>query len=433
MLIQDLIKKKRLKQALTDEEINFLINGVKNDTFNDYELSALLMAITINGMDERETTTLTLEMAKSGDILDLSKIDGVKADKHSTGGISDTTTIAIVPILASLGVKMAKMSGRSLGFTGGTIDKLEAIDGFNTEITNEQFIKSVQNIGASIISQTADIAVADKKLYALRDVTETVQSIPLIASSVMSKKIASGADIILLDVKFGQGAFMKDVKQATALANLMVKIGKNAGKKMCAIISSMEQPLGRGVGCTLEIRDAVEVLNGAKNRLSQVCVAICIEILKLAFNLTEKEAKNKVDEVISSKKALQKLIEIVKNQGGNANIITDLSLLKKSKSSKVVYANKQGRVVAINGEMLGNACKLLGGGRTNKGDKILHEVGFDLNVSLNDIVKDTTPLATIYYNNEDKLQEVETMLKNAFIISKTNKKVKTKLISKIIR
>jgi len=433
MLIQDLIKKKRLKQALTDEEINFLINGVKNDTFNDYELSALLMAITINGMDERETTTLTLEMAKSGDILDLSKIDGVKVDKHSTGGISDTTTIAIVPILASLGVKMAKMSGRSLGFTGGTIDKLEAIDGFNTEITNEQFIKSVQNIGASIISQTADIAVADKKLYALRDVTETVQSIPLIASSVMSKKIASGADIILLDVKFGQGAFMKDVKQATALANLMVKIGKNAGKKMCAIISSMEQPLGRGVGCTLEIRDAVEVLNGAKNRLSQVCVAICIEILKLAFNLTEKEAKNKVDEVISSKKALQKLIEIVKNQGGNANIITDLSLLKKSKSSKVVYANKQGRVVAINGEMLGNACKLLGGGRTNKGDKILHEVGFDLNVSLNDIVKDTTPLATIYYNNEDKLQEVETMLKNAFIISKTNKKVKTKLISKIIR
>ena len=233
MNIFDLLKKKRLGGELTDEEIEYLIEGVTFDRFPDYELSALLMAITINGMSEKETTKLTIEMAKSGDMLDLSKVKGIKADKHSTGGISDTTTLVIVPILTSLGIKMAKMSGRGLGFTGGTADKLEAIDGFQTGITNEQFIKNIKTIGASMITQTNDIAVADKKLYALRSVTDTVESIPLIASSIMSKKLASGADIILLDVKFGDGAFMKNEKEALNLANLMVKIGKNAGKKMC--------------------------------------------------------------------------------------------------------------------------------------------------------------------------------------------------------
>lgn len=433
MVIQDLIHKKRLNMTLTDQEIEFWIDGIKKNIFKDYELSALLMAITINGMNEAETTKLTIEMAKSGDMLDLSKIDGVKADKHSTGGISDTTTIAVVPILADLGVKMAKMSGRGLGFTGGTIDKLEAIDGFNTEISNEKFIKSVQTIGASIMAQTKDVAVADKKLYALRDVTETVQSVPLIASSVMSKKLASGADIILLDVKYGNGAFMKTEKDATVLAKLMVKIGKNAGKKMCAIISSMEQPLGNGVGCTLEIRDAVEVLNGVNNRLSEVVVAICVEILKLAFNYTTVEAKGKVLDSINSKRALNKLAQIVDNQGGNKQIVYDLNLLKQAKYSKSVFAPSVGKIVSINGEMLGNACKLLGGGRNNKEDDILHEVGFDMKVALNSNVSQQTELVTLYYNNKDNVDEVEKMIQNAFKIVNTKKQVKTKLISKIVR
>ena len=433
MVIQELIHKKRLGQTLTDQEIEFWIDGVAKNKFQDYELAALLMAITIKGMTEAETTKLTIEMAKSGDMLDLSKIEGVKADKHSTGGISDTTTIAVVPILADLGVKMAKMSGRGLGFTGGTIDKLEAIDGFNTEITNAKFIKSVQTIGASIMAQTKDVAVADKKLYALRDVTETVQSVPLIASSVMSKKLASGADIILLDVKYGNGAFMKTEKDAAILAKLMVKIGKNAGRKMCAIISSMEQPLGNGVGCTLEIRDAVEVLNGANNRLSEVVVAICVEILKLAYNISNAEAKDRVLDSINSKRALHKLAEIVKNQGGNEQIVYDLSLLKKSKHVKQVLAPVEGKIVAINGEMLGNACKLMGGGRNNKEDDILHEVGFDMKVALNDDVTLNTELVTLHYNNKSNVEEVEKMIQNAFTIVKTKKQVKSKLISQIIR
>lgn len=433
MVIQELIHKKRLGQTLTDQEIEFWIDGVAKNKFQDYELAALLMAITIKGMTEAETTKLTIEMAKSGDMLDLSKIEGVKADKHSTGGISDTTTIAVVPILADLGVKMAKMSGRGLGFTGGTIDKLEAIDGFNTEITNAKFIKSVQTIGASIMAQTKDVAVADKKLYALRDVTETVQSVPLIASSVMSKKLASGADIILLDVKYGNGAFMKTEKDAAILAKLMVKIGKNAGRKMCAIISSMEQPLGNGVGCTLEIRDAVEVLSGANNRLSEVVVAICVEILKLAYNISNAEAKDRVLDSIKSKRALHKLAEIVKNQGGNEQIVYDLSLLKKSKHVKQVLAPVEGKIVAINGEMLGNACKLMGGGRNNKEDDILHEVGFDMKVALNDDVTLNTELVTLHYNNKSNVEEVEKMIQNAFTIVKTKKQVKLKLISQIIR
>ena len=433
MTIQQLISKKRLKKELTNEEIEFWIKGVAKNEFQDYELAALLMAITINGMTEAETTKLTIEMANSGKMMDLSKIEGIKADKHSTGGISDTTTIALVPILADLGLKMVKMSGRSLGFTGGTIDKLEAIDGFNTEISEKKFIDGVKKVGASIMAQTQDVAVADKKLYALRDVTDTVQSIPLIASSIMSKKLASGADIILLDVKFGEGAFMKTAKDATTLAKAMVKIGKNAGRKMCAIITSMEQPLGNGIGCTLEIRDAVEVLNGAQNRLSEVVIAICVEILKLAYGYSDAVAKEKVLNSISSGSALNKLKEIVKNQDGNEEIISDLSLLKKAAHTKVLKAENNGKIVAINGEMLGEACKLLGGGRIKKGEPILHEVGIDMKVALNDDVTTDTDLVIIHYNDKKNLDEIIKMIYGAFTISSTKKSVKTKLINKIVR
>lgn len=433
MNIFDLLKKKRLGGELTDEEIEYLIEGVTLDRFPDYELSALLMAIIINGMSERETTKLTIEMAKSGDMLDLSKVKGIKADKHSTGGISDTTTLVIVPILASLGIKMAKMSGRGLGFTGGTADKLEAIDGFQTGITNEQFIKNIKTIGASMITQTNDIAVADKKLYALRSVTDTVESIPLIASSIMSKKLASGADIILLDVKFGDGAFMKNEKEALNLANLMVKIGKNAGKKMCAIISSMDQPLGNGIGCTLEVRDAIEVLNGKENRLSEVSIEICVQILKLAYGISDKEARAKVLETIKSGAALKKLKQIVKAQGGNEKIISRPELLKKAKYSKVVPALNSGKIVAIHGETLGNACNLLGGGRIKKEDKILHEVGIDMKVSLNSSVQKCEPLAIVYYNKKDGINDIIAKIQSAFKIEETKRNVKTKLISKIIK
>lgn len=432
MIIQDLLDKKRLHKELTDEEIQFFVKGVAEDTLKDYEVSAMLMAIAINGMTDRETTTLTLAMMNTGTIVDLSEIEGVKADKHSTGGISDTTTIAAVPILASLGVKMAKMSGRSLGFTGGTVDKLEAIPNFNTEITKEQFIDNVKNIGASIIAQTDNIAIADKKLYAMRDVTATVQSIPLIASSIMSKKLASGADIILLDVKFGDGAFMKTKSSATILAELMVTIGKNAGKKMCAMITSMEEPLGNGIGCNMEIRDAVEVLTGTVNPLAIVTKNICVEILKLATNVDHATAVAQVEESISSGKALAKLKEIVVAQGGDTTVLDDLSKLKSAKYSIDLKPNTKGRIVAIDGELLGNACKRLGGGRIRKTDPVLHEVGIDMKVRIGDKVNGKTSLVTIHYNNED-ITEVIDMINKAFTIKPTLYVKKPKLIYKIIR
>ena len=432
MIIQEIIDKKRVGKALTDEEIQFFVEGVATDKLKDYEQAAMLMAIAINGMNDRETTTLTLSMMKTGFVVDLSEIEGVKADKHSTGGISDTTTIAAVPILASLGVKMAKMSGRSLGFTGGTVDKLEAFDGYNTEISKEQFIEMVNKVGASMIAQTDNIAVADKKLYAMRDVTSTIESIPLIASSIMSKKLASGADVILLDVKFGKGAFMKTKKDATKLAKCMVAIGKNAGKKMCAMITSMEEPLGKGIGCCMEIRDAVEVLTGTINPLAIVTRKICEEILVLANGITNEEAKSKVEEVITNGKALDKLAEIVEGQGGNKKQVYDISLLKTAKNQMELKAAKSGKIVAINGEELGNSCRILGGGRLNKGDDILHEVGIDMRIRIGDKVKVGDTLAVINYNN-DNIDDVLTKISNAITINNALFVKKPKLIHKIIK
>lgn len=432
MVIQEIIDKKRLKKPLTDEEIEFFVSGVAKDELQDYEVAAMLMAIAINGMNDRETTTLTLSMMNTGAVVDLSEIEGVKADKHSTGGISDTTTIAAVPILASLGVKMAKMSGRSLGFTGGTVDKLEAIEGYKTDISKEKFVEMVKTIGASMISQTDTIAVADKKLYAMRDVTSTIQSIPLIASSIMSKKLASGADIILLDVKFGDGAFMKTKNDATKLAKAMVTIGQNAGKKMCALITSMEEPLGAGIGCTMEIRDAVAVLNGADNALATVTRRICEEIYMLANSVDQTVAKAKVDEVISNGKALEKLVEIVEAQGGNSKQVVDPTLLKTANHTFDIKATKPGKVVAIHGEALGNACRLLGGGRLNKGDDILHEVGIDMKVRIGDSVKAGDVIAVVHYNTEDASDIID-KVKSAIVIKNTFFVKKPKLIYKVVR
>ena len=335
-------------------------------------------------------------------------------------------------ILASLGVKMAKMSGRSLGFTGGTVDKLEAFDGYKTDISKEKFVEMVKTIGASMISQTDTIAVADKKLYAMRDVTSTIHSIPLIASSIMSKKLASGADIILLDVKFGDGAFMKTKKDATKLAKAMVTIGQNAGKKMCALITSMEEPLGAGIGCTMEIRDAVAVLNGADNALATVTRRICEEIYMLAYSVDQAEAKAKVDEVISNGKAVEKLIEIVEAQGGDGKQVKDVTLLRKAKSTVDIKANKSGKVVAIHGEALGNACRLLGGGRLNKGDDILHEVGIDMKVRIGDTVKAGDTIAVIHYNSDD-ISDIVDKVTASIVIKNTLYVKKPKLIYKVVR
>ena len=430
MTIQEIIDKKRKKEELTTEEIAFFVNGYTKGEIKDYEAAALLMAIAINSMSTRETTDLTLAMAKSGEIVDLSKIEGIKADKHSTGGVSDTTTIAAVPILASLGIKMAKMSGRALGFTGGTIDKLEAIPNFNVNIEEKDFINSVNKVGACIIAQSKNIAPADKKLYALRDVTATVQSIPLIASSIMSKKIASGADIILLDVKYGNGAFMKTVSDAKKLAKTMIDIGKGLNKKMIAIITSMEQPLGFGIGCNMEIEDAVNVLKGAKNNLATVTKEICAQILMAGKNLTYKQATSQIEEVISNGKALVKLEEIVKNQGGDASVLKDFSLFKKAKYKEEIKSPKSGYITKIKSEELGEIVREIGGGRLELGQEIMHEVGIFMNASLGQKVDKNTTLCTLYSNK--KFKGLTERIVNCFIISAKRAKVPA-LISAVLK
>lgn len=430
MIIQDIIDKKRQNKALTKEEIEFFVNGYTNSTIQDYEASALLMAIAINSMNMQEITDLTMSMAKSGEIMDLSSIKQVKADKHSTGGVSDTTTLIIMPILACLGIKMAKMSGRSLGFTGGTIDKLEAIPNFNTDLPYDKFIDSVNRVGACIIGQSKNIAPADKKIYALRDVTATVKSIPLIASSIMSKKIAGGADIICLDVKYGDGAFMKNIKDASHLANVMIDIGNKLGKKMIAIISSMNQPLGNGIGCNLEIKDAISVLLGENNNLAKVSKEICAQILMKAFeNVPYKNALNKIEEVIENKTAFNKLLEIVANQGGDISVLNDTKKFKKPKYQIKIFANQTGYITSIRTEELGEIVREIGGGRLKLGDQIMHEVGIFMTSKLGQRVKLNDILCELFTNKKSK--EIEDRIVKCFVI--TNKKHKVpKLIAKVI-
>ncbi len=324
----DIIIKKKEGLALNEQEINFMINGYLSGEVADYQMSALLMAIVLKGTTHEEEVLLTKAMLESGDTIDLSKIDGICVDKHSTGGVGDTTTLVIAPILAALGLKVAKMSGRGLGHTGGTIDKLEAIPGFNTSLSEEHFFKEVNEIGLAVTGQTANIAPADKKIYALRDVTGTVEAVALIASSIMSKKLASGADVILLDVKVGEGAFMKTLKDAKKLARSMVDIGKSQGKKMVALLTDMEQPLGVAVGNSIEVIEAIETLKGkGPEDLKLLCFEICKEILLLTDKAKdEKEALRQVEDSVRSGKALKKLELMISAQGGNKAVINDYSL-----------------------------------------------------------------------------------------------------------
>lgn len=418
MRMYDVILKKRNNLELNKEEIDFFINGFTEGTIPDYQASALLMAIYFNGMNKRETADLTMAMAKSGDRLDLSKINGIKVDKHSTGGVGDKTTILLAPMVASCGVPVAKMSGRGLGHTGGTIDKLESITGFSVSIPEEQFINNVNKLGLALVAQTGCLAPADKKIYALRDVTTTVDSIPLIASSIMSKKIASGADAIVLDVKVGDGAFMKDEESATLLAREMVKIGNNVGVKTIAVISDMNQPLGYAVGNSLEIIEAINTLKGnGPLDLLELCFALGSNMLLLAKRVdTLEEGRALLKENIDNGNALNKLKEFVLAQGGDISYIDDTSKFESAKYKIEVIAESNGMVTKINAQEVGIIAMEIGAGRATKEDKIDLSVGIVFNKKCSDKVKEGDILAVIYANDKDKGEKArQKLLKNIII------------------
>ncbi|MCI5726819.1 MAG: pyrimidine-nucleoside phosphorylase [Clostridium sp.] len=418
MRMYDVILKKRNNLELNKEEIDFFINGFTEGTIPDYQASALLMAIYFNGMNKRETADLTMAMAKSGDRLDLSRINGIKVDKHSTGGVGDKTTILLAPMVASCGVPVAKMSGRGLGHTGGTIDKLESIPGFSVSIPEEQFINNVNKLGLALVAQTGCLAPADKKIYALRDVTTTVDSIPLIASSIMSKKIASGADAIVLDVKVGDGAFMKDEESATLLAREMVEIGNNVGVKTIAVISDMNQPLGYAVGNSLEIIEAINTLKGnGPLDLLELCFTLGSNMLLLAKRVdTLEKGRALLKENIDNGNALNKLKEFVLAQGGDVSYIDDISKFENAKYKIEVIAESNGMVTKINAQEVGIIAMEIGAGRATKEDKIDLSVGIVFNKKCSDKVKEGDVLAVIYANDKDKGEKArQKLLKNIII------------------
>ena len=434
MRMVDIIASKRDGNELTDEEISFFVNGYTKGEIPDYQVSALMMAIYFRGMNERETLTLTNVMADSGDKLDLSAINGIKVDKHSTGGVGDKTSIALTPIVAACGVPIAKMSGRGLGHTGGTIDKLESFNGFNVSIPTETFIKNVNDIGISLMGQTADLAPADKKLYALRDVTATVENMSLIASSIMSKKLAAGADAIVLDVKTGSGAFMKTFEDSKALAEEMVTIGKGAGRKMVAVISDMDQPLGRKVGNALEVIEAIDTLRGkGPEDFTLLVKTLATYMIMLGGKASsEDEALKMIDGVIESGKALDKLAEFVKAQGGDPAQVYDTSLLKIADKKKVITAEKSGYISRIVCDSVGVSCMMLGGGRASKEDVIDLSVGIELLKKVGSKVSAGDELAYVYYNDEKNLESALDKLNGSYEYS-DNAPEAQKLIKEVIR
>lgn len=418
MRMYDLIMKKRNGAALSDEEIEFMVSGYTADRIPDYQMSAMMMAIYFRGMNEAETAALTMAMARSGDMLDLSAIEGIKVDKHSTGGVGDKTSIALAPMVAACGIKIAKMSGRGLGHTGGTIDKLESFKGFSTGITSEHFISQVNDIGISIMGQTLDIAPADKKLYALRDVTATVDNMSLIASSIMSKKLASGADAIVLDVKTGSGAFMKKEEDAFALAKEMAALGKHAGRKTIAVVSDMDQPLGYAVGNALEIKEAIETLQGrGPEDFTQLCMALGAHMLVAGGRAkNNEEAEAVLKGVIESKAALRKLAEFVGAQGGDAAAVYDTSLLPAASIVEEIVSEKEGYVNRIICDEIGICSLILGGGRETKESEIDLSVGLVLHKKVGDYVKAGESLATIHANDRAKLEAAKQRFVNAYSI-----------------
>ena len=400
MRMYDIIKKKRDGGELSTDEIKYFINGVTDGSIPDYQISALCMAIYFNGMSVRETCDLTFAVRDSGDKLDFSRIDGIRVDKHSTGGVGDKTSLVVAPIVASLGVKVAKMSGRGLGHTGGTIDKLEAIEGFKTTLSDADFIKQVNDIGFAIVGQSKQFAPADKKLYALRDVTATVDSMPLIAASIMGKKLAADDDCIVLDVKTGSGSFMKTVEDSKALASLMVDIGKSAGKKMVALITNMDRPLGQAIGNSLEVIEAVETLKGhGPEDFTEVCMTLAGHMLSLAGKGSVEECVEMAKKTVRDGSALQKFIEVVKAQGGNYRLIEDTSKFKKAKYSHDVRSEKQGYIRRADTEKYGLASLALGAGRNTAEDEIDYSAGIMLKKKTGDFVEKGEIIATLYSND----------------------------------
>lgn len=411
MNIQEIIAKKRDKQVLSKDEIAYFVHGYTEETITDYQAAALVMAIYLNGMNEEETTNLTMEMAHSGDVLDLSSF-GTVVDKHSTGGIGDKVSLILMPTIAALGVPVAKMSGRGLGYTGGTIDKLEAIPGYRTGIEVEEFLANVQKIGISLIGQTLNLAPADKKLYALRDTISCTESIPLIASSIMSKKIAAGASKIVLDVTCGSGAFMKTREQATNLAMEMNKIGKLAEKETVCVLTSMEEPLGTYVGNALEVVEAIEALHGNMEQdVEEVVLTLGAYMLKLAGKGEDiAENKQAMKDCIANGKAFAKFQELVENQGGDSTYLTNPEKFPKAKVILPVAAQETGWVAELNAEEVGKVSMQLGAGRVRKEDPILPEVGLQLVKKIGDKVGKGEILAYIHANDEERAKKAQAEL-----------------------
>ena len=434
MTVLDIIEKKRDKKELTKEEIEFFINGYTKGEITDYQASALVMAIYINGMTNEETTNLTLSMAHSGEILDLSKLGKTIVDKHSTGGVGDKVSLILLPLVASFGVPVAKMSGRGLGFTGGTVDKLESIPGYKTDIDINKFVQNVENIGISMISQTLNLAPADKKLYSLRDSIACVESIPLIASSIMSKKIASGADKIVLDVTVGSGAFMKDLKSAEKLAKEMIEIGKLARRETVAVITNMDEPLGRSVGNSLEVKEAIEALRGnVLEDVKQVVLALGSYMLKLSGVEEDLEiAKRMLEENLNNGKAYEKFLELVKNQGGDITYIEDIDNLEETKYIEPVYSEKTGYIYNINAKEIGKLACYLGAGRVTKEDKIDKSVGIELLKKVGDKVSKDEVIAYLHINKPEQLEIAKEKIKEIIKIRK-EKQEKIKTIIKVIK
>lgn len=434
MRMYDIIMKKRNGGELSKEEIDFFIEGYTRGEIPDYQVSALMMAIYFQKMTKAETHALTMAMAHSGDMLDLSAIKGIKVDKHSTGGVGDKTSLALTPMVAACGIPVAKMSGRGLGHTGGTIDKLESFSGFSTSISTDQFIENVNRIGIAIMGQTADLAPADKKLYALRDVTATVDNMSLIASSIMSKKLAAGADAIVLDVKTGSGAFMKKEEDALALAHEMVDIGNAAGRRTIAVVSDMDQPLGRAVGNALEVKEAIATLQGqGPEDFVELCLTLGSQMLFAGGKAqTTEEARQKLEAVIADGSALKKLAAFVEAQGGDSAAVYDPELLPKATIIQPVPAPQSGFVQQIACDEIGICSLLLGGGRETKESEIDLSVGLILEKKVGDPVEKGEPLAFLHGNDSRKLEAAEKRFLAAYRIGEEKPEKRSGIIKHII-
>ena len=416
---KDIIRKKRDGNELSKDEISFLIQGYVKDEIPDYQIAALLMSIYLQGLTTKETVFLTEELITSGKVIDLSSIPGKKIDKHSTGGVGDKVSLVLAPLVASLGVNVPMISGRSLGHTGGTLDKLESIHGFQTNLSADKFIKNIQEVGVCIIGQTEEVTPADKKLYSLRDATSTIESIPLIASSIMSKKIASGLDGLVLDVKTGNGSFLKDFKQSMSLAKQMIEIGKGMQKDVVALITDMNQPLGKMVGNATEVVECIETLKGeGPNDLIEITVTIGTHMLKLAKICDNLDTgKEMLHKALKNGKAYEKFIKMVMQQGGDEGYLSDMKNKAISKNIKEVLAVNNGYVSTIDTYKMGTAARILGAGRNKINDKIDHSTGYEVLAKLGDRIEHKQPLVKIFYNDKSRCNQAKRLIKDAYEIS----------------